>query len=461
MLSCLGIINDYTLFLTEIKTLGLYEAYALKPLIDGKMLANALSIKPGPWMKSALDVVMAWQLRNPENTDPEEAVKQVRLSQEGQEQKKGELTKDLIHHFLGLTIRPLFAKTQHPTSITPQGRKRTTEAPPSRIGDHMMEDESQTKPWKGQESYALDLLEWVLHSLPDANTVEKNWGLLVPPLLTIVDDFDHDMKARGCIMLKLLLNSTPPQLLARTGLGDVIEEAAMPCLSYLPTLTPEDESIKLLSAAFPTLLTLSRGRYVEGPPRTNTNRKTQNHASGDLFRKTPEERKIHFLDTLTREGILSGFAHAGEHVRVAETLFEQLIPLIQELGIEFVKHLKEILPFITNVLSNPFGAAYPPLLMAAIKALQTVMYNCWPRAAFWRTEILKGITLCWLRIADEDRSNKELLAVEEELQKTVQILATAVSQEIDIDEDFQQLMSADDRLERLFEKVSIDDSTAE
>ncbi|KAF2238931.1 poly A polymerase C-terminal region-like protein [Viridothelium virens] len=454
------ILDDYSQFLMEIESLGLYEAYALKPLVDGKTLANALSTKPGPWMKSALDVVMAWQLRNPDRTNPQEAIEEVRLSQENQEQKKGELTKALIHHFLGLTIRPIFAKTQHPTSVTQQGRKRTTEVLQGRFGDHLMDDDSQTKPWKGPDSYALDLLEWVLRSLSDGET-ERNWGLLLPPLLTIVDDIDHSMKARGCTMLKLLLGHTPPSLLARTGVADVIEEAVMPYLSYLPTLTPEDESIALLSAAYPTLLTLSRVRYLDIDSRRKPQRKTQNRTSEDIFLSTPKDRKIHFLDKIVRQGVLSGFAHASSHVRVAETLFKHLMPLIQELGIEFVKHLKHVLPLITETLSNPFGAAYPPLLIVATKALQTVILNCWPRMAFWRGEVLKGVTICWLRIAEENRSDAQLTAVEKELQKTVQMLAAAVEQDIEIDSEFQQLVAADERLERLFGGGEIEKSAAE
>ena len=454
------ILGGYAQFLTEIKAYGLYEAYNLKPLIDGNTLARALSTKPGPWMRSALDVVMAWQLRNPETIDPQEAIEEVRLSREDHEQKKGELTKDLIHHFLRLTIRPLFAKTQHPTSVTAQGRKRTTEVLPSRFGDHLMEDDSQTRPWKGQDSYALDLLQWILRSLSDGETVEKNWGLLVPPLLTIVDDIDHSIKARGCIMLNLLLENTPPSLLARTGLGDVIEEAVMPCLSYLPTLTPDDESIALLSAAYPTLITLSRVRYTERPKGPMKPRKSQEQTSKNRFLSTPKEQKVHFLDTLVRQGVLSGFTHASEHVRVAETLFIHLIPLINELGIEFVKHLKHVLPLTTEVLSTPFGPAYPPLLIAATQAQQTVILNCWPRMKIWHGEILKGTTLCWLRIAEEeDRSSPQLRAVKKELQKTVQMLAAAVvEQEIEIDKDFQQLTLADERLRDLFESAAIGNS---
>ncbi|KKY25746.1 putative trna nucleotidyltransferase [Diplodia seriata] len=63
------ILRSYSKWFEHIQKLNLTEAYALKPLLDGKALAKALETPPGPWMKSALEVVMAWQLRNPGVTD--------------------------------------------------------------------------------------------------------------------------------------------------------------------------------------------------------------------------------------------------------------------------------------------------------------------------------------------------------------------------------------------------------
>lgn len=229
----------------------------MKPLIDGKQLAKALSTPPGPWMKDALDVVMAWQLRNPGITDPSVAVEEVRAKQH-KGPNNGELTTALIDHFLRLTIRPLFAKAQTPT-VTAQGRKATREILPKKYSNFEL-DESATKPWQAKDAYVLDLLSWVLTSL-DVETVEGSWPLLVPPILTLIDDQDAAFKAKGCELLRLLLHVTPPSLLARTGLGEVIEEAVMPCTAYLPTLTPEAESHGLLSAAYPALFALADVRY--------------------------------------------------------------------------------------------------------------------------------------------------------------------------------------------------------
>ncbi|QIW98960.1 hypothetical protein AMS68_004478 [Peltaster fructicola] len=70
--------RKYTNFLEHLRDLDILDAYQLKPLLDGKQLAKALNTAPGPWMKDALDVVMAWQLRNPGKTNTEEAIEEVK-----------------------------------------------------------------------------------------------------------------------------------------------------------------------------------------------------------------------------------------------------------------------------------------------------------------------------------------------------------------------------------------------
>lgn len=99
----------------------------------------------------------------------------------------------------------------------------------------------------------------------------------------------------------------------------MFENALTPCLSYLPTLTPEDESIQLLSNVYPALLALARSRYP-----------------GDFV---PAERR-HVLDKVMRVGIIMGYAHANEHVKVTAFLMEQMAVLVEHMGISSCKHLK-------------------------------------------------------------------------------------------------------------------------
>ncbi|KAF5644822.1 CCA tRNA nucleotidyltransferase mitochondrial [Fusarium sp. NRRL 52700] len=58
-------------FLDHLAKLDVYEVTTLEKLLDGGKLAKALGgIRPGRWTGPALDVCVAWQLRNPGETDP-------------------------------------------------------------------------------------------------------------------------------------------------------------------------------------------------------------------------------------------------------------------------------------------------------------------------------------------------------------------------------------------------------
>ncbi|TFA97500.1 Amino-acid acetyltransferase [Trichoderma ghanense] len=65
-------------FLKHLAELDVFDAPSLKRIIDGRALAKALGIPPGTWMGKALEICMAWQLRNPDEKDPEGAIQAVR-----------------------------------------------------------------------------------------------------------------------------------------------------------------------------------------------------------------------------------------------------------------------------------------------------------------------------------------------------------------------------------------------
>ena len=46
------------------------------------------------------------------------------------------------------------------------------------------------------------------------------------------------------------------------------------------------------------------------------------------------------LDHLFRYGILKGYAHAGDNVRIADFLVRRMTDVVNEMGIASCKHLK-------------------------------------------------------------------------------------------------------------------------
>ena len=150
-------------------------------------------------------------------------------------------------------------------------------------------------------------------------TIEENWPFVIPPILALIDDEDTTLKIKGCEALMTLLKVVPSNLLQRTGLYEVFEEALVPGLSYLPTLTPEEESINLLHKVYPTLVELNSVRYSA---------------------EAEAAARSRMLHRLVREGVIKGYLHASGHVKVADFLFKTLSHLIDKLGISFIVHLK-------------------------------------------------------------------------------------------------------------------------
>lgn len=71
-------IQGWEKFFKHLAKLDVYDAPNVKRIIDGRTLAKALGIPPGTWMGKALDICMAWQLRNPGETSPDGAIQEVK-----------------------------------------------------------------------------------------------------------------------------------------------------------------------------------------------------------------------------------------------------------------------------------------------------------------------------------------------------------------------------------------------
>ena len=75
----------------------------------------------------------------------------------------------------------------------------------------------------------------------------------------------------------------------------------------------------MLTAAYPALISLTLVRFPGGKY---------------------QAAKTKALDRILRNGVLKGYAHAGEHVRIGNFLVNEIVVLVKELGVDSVKHLK-------------------------------------------------------------------------------------------------------------------------
>jgi hypothetical protein len=133
---------------------------------------------------------------------------------------------------------------------------------------------------------------------------------------------------RGLKLLSKLLPKVPAKTLAQTGLGEVFEDAIRPTLLFLPSLTPIDESMVLLPAAYDALFDLSNARYPG---------------------KIMQGDKIKMQDRIMRQGILPGFQHCRDSIAIREILIAQLNRLVIQMELHAIKHLKVNLVTIYRV----------------------------------------------------------------------------------------------------------------
>ena len=392
--------------------------------------------------------------------------------------------RQLLFDLLTKVVKPLFSKQQHP-NLTATGRKKLVpDAPTSGRLSDTIDWEDKLKIWKN--GWTTDLLLFCLSQyskLPasqEKSTLESHFHLLVPPILNLVDDGDTEYKTQGCKLLRLLceqVTNCQSDILKRTGLSDVFSEALKANFMHLPTLTPEKDSLKLLSELYPAFRALVEVRFPATRPPENQYRTPLSIRS---VAKTPQTNKLgpksavptlspsktlvlpntkdkdarqSMLDLMLRHGILASYAHATDYVRITTLLLHEASYVVSAMGIYAAKYLQTLLPLLRGVLSDPFATASTALLLSALECLEALIGVCWPRIRDkWWGECLRGIVACWVQLEDDERDQKrktqDLEEVKKKLRQTSELLANIVG------EDFiatkQQLEQEHASLKELF-----------
>ncbi|KAI1383623.1 uncharacterized protein F4822DRAFT_83069 [Hypoxylon trugodes] len=342
------------------------------------------------------------------SSDAARKLLEAQLQQLDDAQKKSLIGDEILTKFL----RPLFSKSR-PAAITASGRK--AEYVEQSRYDNADRETPETKPWKYAHRYAIAVFAWAVQ-YSDTTLLQSHWPLFTPVLLALLDESTVTIKIRALAILRTFWARCPPGLMRNTGLADVFEQAVFPAVLHLPTLTPEDESLQILSAAYPVLIEMAG----------------LNYPSSDLEAKQPQQitedqRKL--IDKIVREGVMVGYHHAKEHIRLVGLFCETLVCIVNGMGIIAVKYLKDFIPMISEIMTDPFGTKHPPTLVSATQLLQTILRTCWPRIPHHCNEICKILMLCWLNVNNEESFSSEISTatnLKAELIKTGQMLSAVM-----------------------------------
>lgn len=268
----------------------------------------------------------------------------------------------------------------------------------------------------------------------------------------MIDDIDVGYKAKGCHLLGLLIKSLrrpsgegfstqkitsvrdPSNFLQRNGYHSVFADALFPLFTYIPSLTPERDSVILLKEVFPALTSLALLLPMD-------NGKTD----GRQADSSKSDTRNPFLDKILRDGIVSPLAHfptPSTYPELATTILTHLSLILGHMGIESVKHVANLMPLLSAVLQEPFALSHKQLLLATLTALQSVMANAWPRVVGYRGEIMMGLCLCWGRCVEErkKRVNRELEDVMKQIKEMVTMLDAVMqaTEEDDLRNEWQK-----------------------
>ncbi|KAF7545837.1 hypothetical protein G7Z17_g8870 [Cylindrodendrum hubeiense] len=312
----------------------------------------------------------------------------------------------IIGPVLQTFLKPLFAKSS--SRVTASGRpahyQETAEKgrqPP------------KTSSWKALAPWAISTLRWAVDA-SEPSLIKDHWPLFTPVLLALAEDESTDVKSRGLEILALFVGKCPAQILQTTGIGLIFEDVTFPALLYLPSLTPEQESTKLLVPAYDVLIRLAETHQ----PSQSLNRRR-------------------LLDKLLREGVFAAYFHASQYARLVQILMEM----------------------ISSVMEDPFAMAYPPAILAATKALGVTITSCWPRFNEGENlgQIIRILSLCWLNVCGDDTAptpdSDGVNAISRELVQTSNMLQSVWAQShATPPEGLEKVLENEPRLTKLFPK---------
>ncbi|KAG9257559.1 uncharacterized protein F5Z01DRAFT_671154 [Emericellopsis atlantica] len=215
----------------------------------------------------------------------------------------------IVESILQQHLRPLFS--QSTTKVTASGRPVLFEQ-----GEPRAYRGLETPSWKRGGLQIMSLFRWAVQHADDI-VIRDHWPLFTPVLLTLIEDEDTAVRVHGLGTLGAFVDKCPLRILATTGIAKVFEESMFPSLLFLPTLTPEDQSVEIIKAAYKVLLILAK----KDPD-------------------TKSSARRHLLDKMLRNGVFAAHDHASQYMRIVETLMTTLISVVDALEIFAVKHLQ-------------------------------------------------------------------------------------------------------------------------
>ncbi|GET04355.1 hypothetical protein RCL_jg7779.t2 [Rhizophagus clarus] len=274
--------------------------------------------------------------------------------------------------------------------------------------------------WRGEIAQGSNILQWCILHLKNTE-IENIIGLIVPPTLSLIDDYNVNFKTRGVSILDHLLKELTPDIIQRTGLGEVFHEALSRCLTY----QNEESHVPLLRQSFSAIISLV-----------------------SLTEKPNSEPRFIKYEQILSNNVVRGFIFSGDKIVIRIVLLEQIPKLSQELEIVMVKYLGELMQIICDSLQVTFEFTNKEQIIdlhyAAAKGLEKIISTCWPRIPRYKGRILTSVASSWYQVMRVEANNDVL---KKSLYNVCQLLKLACAQNnVNIKKDIQALLELDSEM---------------
>ncbi|KAI8800278.1 hypothetical protein BJ742DRAFT_874692 [Cladochytrium replicatum] len=282
----------------------------------------------------------------------------------------------------------------------------------------------ENQKWKSEEVQTTAVFSWCVQVM-QAPHLESILYLFVPPLITLLEDWEVRYKLVGIALVRHIIQNVSPTSLQQTGIGNLLEHNVFRYFTY------HNEPELIYQS---TILSLE--------------------LTSALYKAGSETFTLKIEDIL-QAVIIRGFRFAlGGKVAVIKVLLKVLGLLVQNARTVTIRYSKLLLEPVCEILHLYHGD--DELQLLAADALCTLLEVCWPVLLYRRGMIFSAVVSCWSN-CDVGIPNDRLIQagvkseVQENLQKklrqVVQTLKDCYGDKIQVDIKF--IVDTDPELYRL------------
>ncbi|OCF31630.1 hypothetical protein I317_06121 [Kwoniella heveanensis CBS 569] len=269
------------------------------------------------------------------------------------------------------TLRQYFAS--HP-SLT--SASRALERP--RGGQDSTIDLHDHQPFKSPAGWGvINLLAFAISKLT-ADQTEKNIGLIIPPTLVLMDDWEPCYRQKGARILSIWMDKLDRDLIKRMGIDKLLLDSLIHTISL--------NSNPPLGDVLDITLKLTFRCREEGEKRTKV------------------------LEDIMEKGIVQGWVYAPSGLEGREVsihIARMMERMCGVMGTGITRWLKTVIPHLLQPLQYPPTPLVIPHYLANLSCLLCVVHTVRPtcRISRWRGQILNVLSRLWVQLHERGLSS--------------------------------------------------------